>query len=346
MSVYKRGSTWWVRFQVNGEEVRRSAHTSDKRTAEAFERKLREEAGRQRRGEGVTRTWDDMMHAFIEQHLPTLGASTQAHYLIGIEKMRPYFEGRVLASVGRQEIRAFVEARRREVKDATIRRDLACLSSAFSFAVDLEWCDGNPVKDFSKRRIKDSQPRTRYLSVDEYRRLVDAAADHLKPIIRFAVATGLRLEEQVSLTWDQVRLGDDPHLWIPDTKSGTPRTVPLEENAVAVLRGLPRHLRSPYVFHKQPDGARYHRFTRGLAGAARRAGVKDLRWHDLRRTCGTWLLQGLLLGEPKSMEVVRDWLGHKSITVTERSYAFLNLRAMRAAQKPAQAQGIGSADAG
>lgn len=61
--------------------------------------------------------------------------------------------------------------------------------------------------------------------------------------------------------------------------------------------------------------------TKGLKGAARRAGIHDLRWHDLRRTCGCRLLQDRGL----STEQVRDWLGHSSVMTTEKAYAFLTI---------------------
>ena len=64
---------------------------------------------------------------------------------------------------------------------------------------------------------------------------------------------------------------------------------------------------------------------KGFKAAWRRAGISDLRWPDLRRTCGCRLVQdhGLSLGE------VKEWLGHKSIVVTERVYAFLNMQKVK-----------------
>src|SRR5581483_6543371 len=68
-----------------------------------------------------------------------------------------------------------------------------------------------------------------------------------------------------------------------------------------------------------PD--RYATLDKGLRAACRRAGVKDVRWHDLRRTCGCRLLQDHRM----SMEEVSAWLGHSSIAVTEKIYAFLEI---------------------
>jgi len=139
------------------------------------------------------------------------------------------------------------------------------------------------------------------------------------------------------MEWDQVRWDRDEVL-IPVTKSGTPRTIPLTAEARSVLESLPRHLHSNFVFAKR-DGSRYGKLTRGLAGAAKRAGIKDLRWHDLRRTCGSWMLQ-----DGVSIEVVSKWLGHGSIVVTERSYAFLRTADLHDAAQGRHKNRTGRAD--
>jgi integrase len=75
---------------------------------------------------------------------------------------------------------------------------------------------------------------------------------------------------------------------------------------------------SLYVFCHD-DGKRLVNMEKGLKGAARRAEVEDLRWHDLRRTAACRWLQR----DGRRMEEVRDLLGHSSVAVTESRYAFL-----------------------
>jgi integrase len=319
MSIYRRGKVWWIRFQHDGREIRRSAHTTVKRTAEEFEKELREELGRQRRGGEPARTFDDMMLRFTSEHLPDLAPSSQERYIISAQHMVPHFSGLYLHQVTLTKLDQFISYRRREGASAsTVRRDLACLSSAYRSAIGWGWADANPVKMMDKRRVKVGDPRTRYLTREEFDRLIEAASPYLRPAIAFAVHTGLRREEQLSLTWDQVHYGRR-EVFVPVTKTGTPRTVPLTDGAIAALRSIARHISAPWVFCTG-EGERYRRLTRGLAGAARRAGIEDLRWHDLRRTCGSWLLQS-------GVDIFRvsRWLGHKTVAVTERSYAFLNI---------------------
>jgi integrase len=69
------------------------------------------------------------------------------------------------------------------------------------------------------------------------------------------------------------------------------------------------------------DGRRFWHLDKAFRGACRRARVADVRWHDLRRTCGCRLLQD----RGFSMEQVRTWLGHSDLKTTQRSYAFLDV---------------------
>lgn len=319
MSVYKRGNVWWVRFEFAGEQIRRSSKSRDKRAAQRLERELREECARVYRGGKQRRTFDELIERFLAEHLPTVKPSSQRRYLMSLKALVPYFEGKYLDDIGRKEISDFISARSKQVSGSSVRRDLACLSVAFNRGIGWDYMDMNPVNATSKRHIKENAPRTRYLSKEEYARLLANAGDYLRPLIVFAVETGLRLEEQLSLEWNQVRR-DRNELHIPVTKSGTPRTIPLTPGALEILEATTRYLHSNFVFVKR-DGTRYGKLTRGLAGAAKRSGIKDLRWHDLRRTCGSWMLQ-----DGTSMEVVSKWLGHGSIVVTERSYAFMNIQ--------------------
>lgn len=324
MSVYKRGNIWWVRFEFAGQEIRRSSKSRDKRSAERLERELREECARVYRGGKQRRTFDHLIERFIAEHLPTVKPTSRRRYLMSLKALAPHFEGKYLDEIGRKEISDFLHARQMVVSGSSVRRDLACLSVAFNRGIEWDYLDSNPVTVASKRHIKENAPRTRYLTRDEYTALLMHAGDYLRPMIAFAVETGLRLEEQLSMEWNQVRW-DRNEIVIPRTKSGTPRIVPLTAEARRILDTTVRHLRSDYIFVKA-DGTRYGKLTRGLAGACKRAEIKDLRWHDLRRTCGSWMLQ-----DGVSIEVVSKWLGHGSIAVTEKSYAFLRTEDLHAA---------------
>jgi len=291
-------------------------------------------------------TVNEAADAFILEHCPTLRLSSRQRYGRSIAYLDDRLGDKMLAEVRSADLKDF-ETWRRSMGAAapTVRRDLACLSSIYGFAAEKEWVDTNPVSAFlkarKKRGLRESPPRTRYLTRDEEARLLAAAAPRLRDAILFAIYSGLRSEEQWSLTWDRVDL-DRRQVDIPKeiAKAKRDRTAILLDPAVTVLRSLPRHIKEPFVFFHggrapsravkrdrapQKDGQRFAHMLRGLKAAAKRAGIPNLIWHDLRRTHGCRLLQE----QGWSMEMVRDQLGHSTSAQTERSYAFLEVDARR-----------------
>ena len=103
------------------------------------------------------------------------------------------------------------------------------------------------------------------------------------------------------------------------TKSKRPRMVPLSDKAVAVLvAGTRDHRASPYVFINSATGERYRTIQRAFRTACRRAGLEDLRFHDLRHTFASWAVQSGVDLYPLSRI-----LGHSTLQMTTR-YAHLS----------------------
>ncbi|ACA18423.1 integrase family protein [Methylobacterium sp. 4-46] len=357
--IYLRGQTWWGRVQKDGKDLRASLGTRSEGVARQRLAIWLGELEAQAWGAKPRLTLNTVMAEFIREHGPTLRPSTLRRYGVSIAWLDEHFRGKLLLEIKPADLRAFETARRTAGASApTVRRDLACLSTIFAFAIEKEYADLNPVTPFIRQRarrgLRESPPRTRYLSRAEEARLLDGALPYVRDAILFAIYTGLRMEEQFSLTWAQVDLARK-HLTISAeaAKGKRERTVIMLAPAVGVLERMPRHLTSPYVFHHgaatttrgatrraalprpdRNDGERFNNLDRGLRNAAARAKVQDLRWHDLRRTHGCRLLQE----ERWSMEMVRDQLGHRSVVQTEKAYAFLEVEARRAA-----AHGAGAA---
>lgn len=325
--IYKRGGIWWARAQRGNREFRRSLKTADKGVAEKRLRQWLSELDGIAWGDKPSRTLEQLCEKFIKDHLPILKPASARRYGVSIvnllEVMGPNTR---LSEIGKAKMTEFETARRSSgVLAPTVRRDLACLSSMMGCAVDWEWIDANPVpaqmKNRRKKGLKEAPPRTRYLTHQEEEKLLLHATPDVRRAIAFAIDTGLRREEQFGLTWERVDLARGRFVLTRDlTKSRKPREVPFIGRAAQMSTQFPRHIRSPYVFWHE-DGRRYQNMNKGLKAAARRAGIKDLKWHDLRRTFGCRRLQD----DKMPMEQVSYLLGHHSVTVTEKSYAFLEI---------------------
>ena len=220
--------------------------------------------------------------------------------------------------IDRRALAEFIAARKRTgVTDATIRRDLALVGSIFTAAIRWGWVDTSPVTRFNKKALRESKPRTRFLTREDFVRLHAAASDDLKPILVLAVETGLRKEELLGLTLSSIDLRRR-ELRLTLTKTGRPRQVPLSPKAQETIRELLERSRprSPFLFCK-PDGSHVGDPKKAFSGACRRAGIVDFRFHDLRHTFASWFAQ-----DGGDLYRLSRILGHATLQMSSR-YAHL-----------------------
>ena len=187
--------------------------------------------------------------------------------------------------------------RAQQVAHATVDKDLAVLKAFFTWCVARNLAASNPV-----RRVKffnDDNSRLRYLTEEEYTRLIDAArtvdtSPHLVEKIILAVHTGLRRGSLFQLRWDCVDFLNRV-VRIPRTKSGRPHAVPLNATVVTTLEALhtARLPDCPYVFAHasgRKAGEPVKDVKNGFHTALAIARINDFTWHDLRHTFASWLI--------------------------------------------------------
>ncbi len=133
--------------------------------------------------------------------------------------------------------------------------------------------------------------------------------------IRLLMLTGCRKSEILTLRWDHVAL-DAQELRLPDSKTG-PRVIALPPMAAALLARLPRTPDSPWVLPGRRPGTPLHDLADAWADIRTRAGLDDVRIHDLRHSFAS---RALALGE--SLPMIGKLLGHSQIETTAR-YAHL-----------------------
>lgn len=345
--LYRRGKTYWARAQRQNTEYRRSLKTADRGIAEKRLRAWLDELDAVAWGEKPKRAYAEAEEKFIREHLTTIKPRAAERYASSLKHLSEHFGDKMLHQITSAELSAFETKRRTQgVSSGTIRRDLACLSSLLTSCVDWEWLDegGNIVPAYLRRRakrgLKEAPPRTRYLTEAEEALLLAKASPEVRKAIILAIDTGLRLNEQFSLTWPQVDRARGVIVTTTNTKSGRARTVPLPPRSRTEVGTVVRYLDSPYVFTNPETRTRYWQLTQGFKGAVRRAGLKDLRWHDLRRTAGCRWLQR----DGKSMAEVSMLLGHSSIAVTEQRYAFLEAEQVAESLSGRTKTGTGSSE--
>ncbi len=204
-------------------------------------------------------------------------------------------------------------------------RVVELLCTMFNKACEWGWQGENPasgVKAFRERK------RDRFLQPEELPAFFKSLAEELNGTIRdyvlVSLLTGARRTNVEEMRWPEINWTRST--WtIPDTKSGEPLTVPLSPAVLRILEGRRRESTGEWVF---PGGGKSGHLVEPKTGWKRilkRAGLEDLRLHDLRRTLGSWQA-----ATGASLPIIGKSLGHKSVAATQ-IYARLNLDPVRAA---------------
>ena len=187
---------------------------------------------------------------------------------------------------------------------------------------------GNPCRSIERFGERSHE---RFLSEEEFRRLgrvleeasggAGGASPAAVAAIRLLVLTGCRRSEILDLRWDHVDL-EAGELRLPDSKTGA-RTVPLSPAAVQVIAELSRIPGNPWVIPGRNSGAPLRNLQYPLEILRARAGLEDVRIHDLRHSFAS---RALALGE--GLPIIGELLGHRRVRTTAR-YAHLALESVK-----------------
>ena len=194
------------------------------------------------------------------------------------------------------------DRQREVVKDNTINRKLDVISTIYT-ACKKEW--GYPVINpiLSIRRPKMSEPRTRRLSDKEINLLLkgNRTSETLRTIIDLALETGMRQGEILRIHPEHIK-GNT--LFIPIAKT-KPRTIPLTKRALEILK----YAKLPFNIKQDP-------VTKGFKKLCRHYGIKNAKFHDLRKNSLTDFMKVKKLSVPETMLIA----GHSDPRMLLRIY--------------------------
>jgi integrase len=190
-------------------------------------------------------TLGDVIARYLEEVTPSMkGASEDTIRLKAI--MRKPIARWSMANLSAARIAAYRDERLKEVSPGTVIRELAYLSAIINHS-RREWGINVPNPVHMVRKPQSPQARSRVLTEEEVSKLLQALeptgrrSHWTKPAVQLALATAMRRGELLSLRWEHVDLISRT-AFLPDTKNGDSRTVPLSTAAVQVLAGLPRSI--------------------------------------------------------------------------------------------------------
>lgn len=334
-----KGRRWHVDFNCRGHRINRIVY-GDRRRAEDEAIRIKaeilagrfvpvKEKGKHREDGSFSAQADEFLKSYSKQRKKSWPRDE-----ISIENLKDFFGGMTLADITSRDVERYMAKRSADqdkrvkqpgketptISHSTINRELACLKTMLEKAV--EW---GKLKENSAKKVKkfrEEKKSERILTADEKEKLMAEASPELRPILTIALNTGMRKGEILNLRWSDVDLVKG-YILISRTKSGEPRKVPMNHHVLGVLGGMKQ--RGEYVFEGERSGAPITDVKTSFCGACRRSKVKGLRFHDLRHTAATMMVEAGI-----DLVTVSRILGHSSIQMTMR-YAHPTPKNMRLA---------------
>jgi integrase len=261
----------------------------------------------------------------------TYGALADQHvdhartYMKSIKTLEGYMKrirkrwGRVrLTDIRQQDVAAWLATLRTEgLAPATIEKTRIFMNRSFQLGAQWEipGADRNPVKGVP--RVKFSNARETYVNASEAARLIAAAEKsrnkQLAAIIRLLLLLGMRVSELLSMRWENVDT-EKRTIFIPTSKNGRSRRLPLPQAAVDVIDALSKPDGAVYLFPNQRNPKKHlTTIKHGWQAAREAAGLETLRIHDLRHSAASaWINNGV------GLATVGKLLGHADLASTSR----------------------------
>ena len=235
---------------------------------------------------------------------------TDMYYLSG---MKEFFANLYLVEITPLHIEKYKAERLKQgVQPSTVNRCLAIIKKMFNLSVEWGFLENNQIGKVKLFSEKDNR-KERILTKEEEIRLLKASAEHLRTILIVALNAGMRLGEILSLQWGQIDLSGKT-IRVEKTKSGRIRIININSNLLDELLKLKKRSGDcVYLFINARTGKPLTTVKTAFKAACRRSGVQGLRFHDLRHTFASRLVE-----KGVDLITVKDLLGHSSVTTTER----------------------------
>jgi integrase len=310
-------------FTYNGRQIRESTEVSSKSIAEKIYFKTMTQIAEGKWLEKLPaeeKTFSELIAKYLAEYSATNKAKTTYIRDIGLaDHLTKFFGTYKLVQISPKLISEYKTKRRLEkAAPKTINNELVLMGHCFNLSMkEWEWTKDNPVSRVSKEKV--SNLIERWLTLEEESQLLLPSPEWLKEIIIFAVNTGLRQSEILNLQWPQVDLFRKTiTFWVQKNKNRD--TLPLNQAALDILKARTkiRHIKLDHVFYNSVGRpvnvwtliSAFHRSIKS-------AGLKYLRFHDLRHTFATRLVQAGVdiytvqkLGRWKTISMVMRYAHH------------------------------------
>ena len=320
MSLLKRGGVFWNYYYIDGVRYQRSTGTGNRRMAELIAQKQREETNAHRHH--ILQVDPDLTFGALAARFLANGRATVYH-VQRLKRLLGYFSDLEVVRLTKGLTDDYRQTRRAEtsVSDATVNRDLSVLRRILNWGADEGLLLANPLGRL--RLVRERRIRRIVVSLQEEQQLLIAAPEHIRRLSIAALDTGMRRGELLNQLWEDVDLS---RRLLSVTKSKTPegesREIPLTNRLFELLQQTTRDSDAVFSYKGQPILGIKTAWKRLL----KRAGLRHIRFHDLRHTFNTRLMEAGVL-----QEIRMALMGHSSGARVHSIYTHIELPVKREA---------------
>lgn len=343
MSLYKPAKSrfWHYDFIQGGHRYHGSTKCAAKRDAQRVEDDRRRQIvlGTKAKPtislEAACNEWQAQVGDHFKSKATTL--YQLAFLIVGLGGATP------LHDVSVKALQDYAAIRRAQVSVSSVNREFQLLRRVVRWTAPR----GYEVPEIEWRALMFKEPneRVRELTDEEQERLFSHLPEHLKPLVEFALLSGQRKAEMVSLRWADVDLRNRRAKL--SVKGGGIHTIPLSQRMVEIIEAQPKACPQVFTYvcerpapqrKDRPARVKGHRYPLSVQGwnrqwrkALKDAGIDDYRFHDNRHTAATRNLR-----KSGNLKAVQKLLGHRDIGTTSRYAHALedDVRAMLDATDP------------
>ncbi|NMB82414.1 MAG: site-specific integrase [Ignavibacteria bacterium] len=327
LSKRKNGVYYVFYNQPNGKRTCISTGERIKTEALKFLSNFEGELKEREKNKTIPISLKDFRFEFLKYSESIHSQNTSKVFKVTFNYLKEYFGNPQLSEITSKRLNEYFTMRmKKSVYPA--RKDLINISSAFTYAVKQGYLLENPCQSFKRFKIPEKQPL--FFSELQFELLLKVIDEKdIRDLVEFAVQTGLRQMELITLEWSQINFKD--RILILDnrnnlTKSKKIRTVPLSLRAMQILseRELTKKNEAVFTLYGQRITQKF--ISKRFKQYVIESGINPkLNFHSLRHTFASWLVQ-----RGVSIYEVSKLLGHSNISVTE-IYSHLRAEDLRTA---------------
>ena len=317
MTLEKRANGfYYTHFSIKGQQVHRKLHTTDFNEAKKLEAKLKADLFKAIELGDLTAFKSIAICKLIKQYQKQSELDNKksrntdnSRFKVLNEFFKPLTPIKDIKVDKIEQLKEYL-LEEKEVSTTTVNRYLELLSALLSYAVNQGYLKENPCKKVKKYKSKNYT--VRYLSESEEKRLFKYLPEYLKPIVEFALATGLRKQNIFDLQWKQIDFIKNT-IEVLDNKGNAYIVIPIATSYKAKLQALYEKNHDDYVFKNPETEMPFVDISKAFNTALRMANIQNFRFHDFRHTFATRLV---MAGVP--IVTVKELLGHKNVLTTLR----------------------------